>query len=194
MSASDRFERIEVESGATLHDWLAENGSRSESRWLVTYKKGDDRYLPYDRIVRVLITHGWVDSQPRSLDDSRSMRLISPRRPGSNWSRANRERAEDLIEKAEMTSRGRRAVEAAKEDGSWTTLIDIEAGVVPDDLVAMLSSRKGAEANFDAFPPSSRRLILEWIDTAKTAETRQKRLQETADKAVRNQRTNHYRR
>ena len=194
MSIGDRFERIEVESEARLRDWLAENASQSESRWLVTHKKGDDRYLPYDRIVRVLIAHGWVDSQPRSLDASRSMRLISPRKPGSNWSKANRERAEDLIENGEMTARGRLAVEAAKRDGSWSALVDIEAGVVPDDLVGMLNSRKGAKANFDAFPPSSRRLILEWIDTAKTAETRQKRLRETADKAARNERANHYRR
>jgi len=146
VSTGGKIEQIEIETEAKLHDWLSENGARSGSRLLVTYKKGYDRYLPYDRIVRVLIAHGWVDSQPRSLDDSRSMRLISPRRPGSNWSRANRERAEDLIEKAEMTQRGRRAVEAAKEDGSWRALIDIEAGVVPDDLVAMLSSRKGAKA------------------------------------------------
>ena len=192
MSTGGKIDQIEIETEAKLHDWLSENGARSGSRWLVTYKKGDDRYLPYDRIVRVLIAHGWVDSQPRSLDDSRSMRLISPRRPGSNWSKANRERAEDLIEKAEMTARGRRAVEAAKEDGSWAALIDIEAGVVPDDLVTMLSSRKGAKANFDAFPPSSRRLILEWIYAAKTAKTRQKRLRETAEKAARNQRANHY--
>ncbi len=194
MSAGDRFERVELDTEARLHDWLTENGSRSESRWLVTFKKGDDRYLPYDRIVRVLIAHGWVDSQPRSLDARRSMRLISPRRPGSNWSKANRERAEDLIDKAEMTPRGLRAVEAAKEDGSWSALVDIEAGGVPDDLIAMLRSKEGARANFDAFPPSSRRLILEWINAAKTAETRQKRLRETADKAVQNQRANHYRR
>jgi uncharacterized protein YdeI (YjbR/CyaY-like superfamily) len=190
----DSFWRIEVESEAALHAWLTQNGSLNDSRWLVTFKKGDHHYLPYDRIVRILIAHGWVDSQPRALDASRSMRLISPRKVGSNWSKANRERAEDLIEKAKMTPRGRRAVEAAKKDGSWTALVDIEAGLVPDDLARMLRSRVGAQTNFDAFPPSSKRLILEWIDAAKTAETRQKRLQDTADKAARNERANHYRR
>lgn len=194
MSAADGFGRIEVVSEANLRDWLVEHGSSTDSRWLVTFKKDDERYLPYDRIVRVLIAHGWVDSQPRSLDASRSMRLISPRRPGSNWSKANRKRAGDLIDKAEMTPRGRRAVEAAKQDGSWTALVDIEAGVIPNDLAGMLRSIPGASANFDAFPPSSRRLILEWIDAAKTAETRQRRLRETAEKGSRNERANHYRR
>ncbi len=193
MSAGDGIARIEVASEADLGDWLAEHGSSTGSRWLITYKKGDERYLPYDRIVRVLIAHGWVDSQPRALDAGRSMRLISPRKPGSNWSMANRARAEDLIGRGQMTPRGRRAVEAAKNDGSWTALVDIEAGVVPDDLAAMLQDREGAQANFDAFPPSSKRLILEWIAAAKSVGTRGKRLRETADMAARNERANHFR-
>ena len=153
MSDGDGLGRIEVEAEADLRDWLAEHGSLTGSRWLVTFKKGDERYLPYDRIVRVLIAHGWVDSQPRSLDASRSMRLISPRRPGSNWSKANRERAEDLINKAEMAPQGRRAVEAAKQDGSWTALVDIEAGVIPDDLAGMLRSIPGAKRELRRVPP-----------------------------------------
>lgn len=51
---------------------------------------------------------------------------------------------------------------------------------------------KRSEGKLRRLNPSSRRLILEWIDTARTAETRQKRLQETADKALRNQRANHH--
>lgn len=159
----------------------------------MTFKKGDARYLTYDEIVRVLIAHGWVDSQPKKLDDKRSMRLISPRKLGSNWSKANRLRAEELIDVGEMTAMGQRTVDTAKRDGSWTALVDVEAGVIPDDLSAMLESRSEAAANFEAFPPPSRRLILEWINAAKTVKTRQKRLRDTADKAARNERANHSR-
>lgn len=169
------------------------HGADGKSCWLVTFKKGDARYLTYDEIVRVLIANGWVDSQPKALDDKRSMRLISPRKLGSNWSKANRLRAEELIDAGEMTAQGQLAVDTAKRDGSWTALVDIEAGVIPEDLLVMLESRAGAATNFEAFPPSSRRLILEWINTAKTTKTRQKRLRETADKAARNERANHYR-
>lgn len=193
MAIGDSFEHVEVESESALWDWLEEHASSAESRWLVTYKKSDVRYLPYDTIVRTLIAHGWVDSQPRSLDETRSMRLISPRKPGSNWSKANRERAEYLIETGQITAHGRSAVDNARHDGSWTALEGIEAGIVPEDLSIALASRENAAENFNAFPPSSKRIILEWIDNARTEETRRKRVVETAEKAAINERANHYR-
>ncbi|CAN5531201.1 hypothetical protein BH24ACT21_BH24ACT21_15400 [soil metagenome] len=72
-------------------------------------------------------------------------------------------------------------------------LDDVEALVVPDDLVSALVEYENAEENFAAFPPSSKRGILEWIKQAKRAETRGKRVQETAELASRNVRANHYR-
>jgi len=50
-----------------------------------------------------------------------------------------------------------------------------------------------AEANFEAFPPSTRRAILEWIGQAKTDATRAKRVLETAELAGRNIRANQWR-
>ena len=44
-----------------------------------------------------------------------------------------------------------------------------------------------------AFPPSSKRIILEWILNAKKPETRQKRIEETVTKAAQNLQANHYR-
>jgi len=46
--------------------------------------------------------------------------------------------------------------------------------------------------NFMAFPPSSKRIILEWIAKAKTEATRTKRINETVAKAKENLRANHY--
>jgi uncharacterized protein YdeI (YjbR/CyaY-like superfamily) len=48
--------------------------------------------------------------------------------------------------------------------------------VAPDDLTAALKGNKKAQAVFDAFPPSHRREYIEWITEAKTAATRQRRL------------------
>ncbi|SHF31331.1 Uncharacterized conserved protein YdeI, YjbR/CyaY-like superfamily, DUF1801 family [Loktanella atrilutea] len=193
MTKASDFEQVEVASEDELRDWLAAHHHQHQSVWLISFKAGDDRYLAYDTIVRQLVAHGWVDSRPRSLDAARSMRLISLRRPGSNWSRANRQRAEDLITSGQMTPRGQAAVDSARADGSWTALVDIEDGVVPDDLAAMLRDTPHAQGHFDAFPPSSRRIILEWIAAARTDATRRKRVQQTAEMASRNERANHYR-
>ncbi|MEO1749388.1 MAG: YdeI/OmpD-associated family protein, partial [Pseudomonadota bacterium] len=45
-----------------------------------------------------------------------------------------------------------------------------------------------ARENFEAFPWSARRGILEWITLARKAETRAKRVQETAELAAQNKR------
>jgi uncharacterized protein YdeI (YjbR/CyaY-like superfamily) len=45
---------------------------------------------------------------------------------------------------------------------------------------------------FTAFPKSTKRGILEWIQNAKTDQTRTKRIQETASLAAENIRANQY--
>ena len=186
--------RVEVASREALQTWLAANRDRREGVWLVTFKKGypHGRYLPYDQIVEELLTQGWVDSQPRALDATRSMRRIAPRNPDSAWSKANRERVIRLEQQGRMRPAGREVVAAAKASGAWTRNMAAEALVVPQDLAKALQAT-GAREQFDAFPPSSRRIILEWIEAAKRDETRSRRVQETAEKAARGERANHYR-
>lgn len=60
--------------------------------------------------------------------------------------------------------------------------------VVPDDLANALGSIPDARRDFDAFPPSARRGILEWIQNAQRVETRHKRVAETAELAGQNRR------
>lgn len=187
-------ERLLVSSQGDLWRWLASHHETHKGVWLVTYKKADPkgRYISYDQIVEALIAYGWVDSQPRALDEAKSMRRIAPRSPGSAWSAANRRRAETLEQEGRMSEAGRRAVEAAKKSGAWTRNAKAEALVVPEDLARALT-KLGARKTFDSFPPSSRRIILEWIEAAKRDDTRQRRIAETAEKAARGERANHYR-
>ena len=87
-----------------------------------------------------------------------------------------------------MTPAGRRAVEVAKENGSWTLLDDVEDLVEPADLRAALDSAPNAREHWDAFPPSARKAALLWIATAKRPETRERRIAETARLAGENER------
>lgn len=188
------FPRVQIESRAEWRAWLAANHESAESIWLVTFKKGSGRpYVPYDDVVEEAICFGWVDSLPRRLDEERTMLLLSPRKPGSAWSKVNKERAERMNAAGKMKPAGLTKIEQSKEDGSWTFLDDVEALVVPEDLSAALEGHENAAENFAAFPPSSKRGILEWIKQAKKPETRGKRIRETAELASRNVRANHYR-
>lgn len=186
-------EEVEVTTRAALRDWLAQNHGRTAGVWLVHHKKASPHYLPMADIVAECLCWGWVDSLSRGKDDLRTMHWIAPRKPGSNWSRINKGLVADLEASGAMAPPGRAVVDAAKADGSWTALDDVENLVVPADLAAALWAHHGAQAQWEAFPPSARRGILEWILNAKTATTRRKRIAETAAKAARGERANQWR-
>lgn len=188
------YPRVEIESRGAWRRWLARHHARAESVWLVTWKKGRGPHVPYAEIVEEALCFGWVDSLPRRLDESRTMLLLSPRRPGSAWSLANRERVAQLVGSGRMRPAGLAKVEAAQRDGSWSRLESVDALVVPADLAAAFGAAgPAAAANFAAFPPSARRGILEWIAQAKRPETRLKRVRDTAACAERNERANQWR-
>jgi len=187
------FEQVEIDSRSSLRDWLSLNHLLTDSIWLVIWKKGDPRYVAYNDIVEEALCFGWVDSLPRTLDEARSMLLLSPRKLGSAWSKANKGRVEKLITLGLMMPPGLAKIEAAKANGLWDKLETVDALEVPEDLAKALAVYPSARQNFDAFPPSGRRGILEWIIQAKRPETRQARILETAEKAESNIRANQWR-
>ncbi len=192
--AGEKLPTIEVTSRKVLRDWLAANHFTAGSTWLITHKKSEgSKYVTYDDVVEELLCFGWVDSLPRKLDVVRSMLLIAPRKPASNWSKLNKERVERMIAAGLMMPSGLALVEAAKRSGAWTALDRVEELTLPDDLVAQLGNFPKARSNFEAFPKSAKRGILEWILNAKTDVTRQKRVEETARLANENIRANQWR-
>lgn len=172
----DHLERVEVASTRELRAWLAANHARGQSVWLVTGKKGAGAgYIPYAGIVEELLCFGWIDSLPRALDESRAMLLISPRKPGSAWSKDNRERIARLEAEGRMAAPGRAVVEAARADGAWERLMETESGEAPPDLAEALAAA-GARARWEAFSLSVRRRSLELLLAARRPETRAARI------------------
>lgn len=85
-----------------------------------------------------------------------------------------------------MKTAGLKKVEAAKKDGSWNFLNDIENLVVPEDLKKALNKNKTATKNFNSFTDSHKKQILYWIGTAKKHDTRLKRIKVTVKAAKEN--------
>ncbi|MGB8701014.1 MAG: YdeI/OmpD-associated family protein [Thermosynechococcaceae cyanobacterium] len=179
---------------AAWREWLAQHHPRSKGIWLISYKKatGKPRF-DYDEAVSEALCFGWIDSKPNTLDDERSMLWFAPRKSGSGWSKPNKDRIANLIAAGLMMPAGLAKVEAAKQDGSWFALDAIEALEIPADLAAAFADNTIAQQYFDAFPRSAKRGILEWIATAKKAETRAKRIAETVRLATNNIRANQWR-
>lgn len=162
--------------------------------WLVSWKKHTGRpAMTYDEAVTEALRFGWVDSKGRKLDEDRSMLWFAPRRAGSGWSRPNQQRIERLDREGRLAPAGREVVEAARSDGSWHLLDEVENLTVPDDLAEAFDRHAGARDHWDGFPRSARRGILEWIVQAKRPETRAKRVEETARLAAAGERANQWR-
>ena len=183
----DELDKIEFRSRAELRRWLKRHCERADSFWLVTFKKHvDAHYLAYDEVVEELLCFGWVDSRTRRRDDDRTMLLVGPRKPGSTWSASNKRRVSRLVKSGLMTPAGQALIDAAKREGSWTFLDDIEKLIVPEDLAARLAKNERAKRNFEAFNAAARKVILLWIKTAKQPATRETRINETVRLAARN--------
>ena len=95
-----------------------------------------------------------------------------------------------MIEQELMTSTGLEKIEQAKADGSWIFLDDVEALVIPDDLAKALAENAQAAQYFDAFSPSSKKGILQWIKSAKRSPTRQNHIAKTVELAAQNIKAN----
>ena len=193
---------MEVKDGVMTHHadsrqewrkWLEANHKTEKSVWLIIYKKGSNvPSVYYPEAVDEALCFGWVDSKPNKRDDKSYYQFFSKRSPKSNWSKINKEKVQRLIAEGKMTQSGREMIKIARENGTWDALNEVDALVIPEDLKVKLNSYPNAFTNFEAFPPSTRRGILEWILNAKKEETRSKRIEETARLAEDNIRANQY--
>ena len=168
--------------------WLREHHDRETEVWLVYNKRHTGRRrVEYGDAVREALCFGWIDSIVRRLDGGRYAQKFTPRKPRSRWSALNRRRFASLVEEGGMTKAGlasapprktrAEAAEARRRRGPV---------VVPAYLVRALKTNRRAWRHFDALAPSYRRLYVLWIDAAKTAETRARRIAEARRRLAQN--------
>ncbi|WP_309663653.1 YdeI/OmpD-associated family protein [Tabrizicola sp.] len=194
MAAADNAPILTIRSRADLRAWLAANHTQPGPIWLASYKKHHPDYLgPYGSITEELLCWGWIDSVTRALDADRSMILIAPRNPKSAWSAINKAHVARARASGAMTPAGEAKIALAQTNGQWDFLNDVDALTAPDDLLAALDAA-GQRAFWDAIPRSIKRGTLEWIKTAKTAETRAKRIADVTTSAARGLRPSPFRR
>jgi uncharacterized protein YdeI (YjbR/CyaY-like superfamily) len=172
-------EQVEIASRGELRAWLRRNHRRTSGVWLVLYKKAvAAKHVAAREVTAECLCFGWVDSLTRAKDEQRSMLYIAPRKPTSNWSRVNKRLIAELEREGLLAAAGRRAVEIAKANGSWSALDEVEELIVPDDLECALAAAPGTRAVWDAWPRSVRRGVLELLLSAKREETRRSRIAE----------------
>lgn len=174
------LKELEVKTSKELRNWLKKNHTQKESLWLVTYKRSSPFYLSHADLVDQLLCFGWIDGLARKRDDLKTMRLISPRKKASIWSKVNKDKIKRLESLGLIEASGWKAIEQAKSDGSWEFLDDVEARKIPEDFLKELKKYPMAHQYFLDFPPSAQKYMLYWIKAARQPMTREARIIEVA--------------
>jgi uncharacterized protein YdeI (YjbR/CyaY-like superfamily) len=175
---------LDLRSPAEWERWLEQNHeAKQEGAWLRLFKKGHpDAGLSYPDAVLTALCFGWIDGQAKKHDDVSRIQRFTPRRRRSVWSKLNIERAERLLDEGRMRDAGLRAIEAAKQDGRWEQAYDPPStATIPEDFLSELRKNKRAEAFFATLNKRNTYPVVHRLQTAKTAETRARRIQAMID-------------
>jgi uncharacterized protein YdeI (YjbR/CyaY-like superfamily) len=168
--------------------WLEENHSNFDGVWLIYYKKlsGKPR-IPYVDAVEEALCFGWIDGKIKKINEEYFIQRFTPRRPGSRWSKYNIERVRKLIKDGAMKASGMEAYREAVEKPEliYDNRKDGEP-VIPDDLINAFDHNSLAYNNFLQFPQSSRRMYIDWLNSAKKKETRLIRIEKIVGRAEKN--------
>jgi uncharacterized protein YdeI (YjbR/CyaY-like superfamily) len=169
-------------------NWLEKNHSTFDEVWLIYYKKvsGKPR-IPYNDAVEEALCFGWIDGKIKRINEEYYIQRFTPRRPGSRWSKYNIERIQKRIKKGQMKPEGLKLYKNALEKPE---LVYENKGngepSVPDDLMDFFRRNEIAWNNFINFPTSARRMYIEWLNSAKKAETRPRRIEKIIGLAEKN--------
>jgi uncharacterized protein YdeI (YjbR/CyaY-like superfamily) len=157
--------------------WLEEHGETADEVWVKMAKKHTGiASLNWGGAVEVALCFGWIDGQSRRINDDWYLQRFTPRRPQSTWSKINREKVATLTAAGRMRPGGLAEVEPAKADGRWDAAYDsMTTASVPEDLARALDEA-GLSEEFAGLDSRNRYAILHRVQTARTPETRARRI------------------
>jgi len=178
---------IEMFCPASRQDWrqwLKENHSSKQSVWLVYYKKKSNvPSISWSEAVDEALCFGWIDSKAMPLDEDKYRQFFSKRKPNSVWSKINKGKVEALIKEGLIERAGFESIEIAKKNGSWNILDEVEELILPQDLEKAFEANPNSKDYFLGLSKSIKKAILQWIAMAKQEETRERRINQTAELA-----------
>lgn len=178
--ASVELDELIVADADALRAWLSANHDTSPGVWLALTKKGGTvTTLTWQQAVDEALCFGWIDGQGRKRDQETSWIRFTPRRPRSPWSQRNVASVARLEAQGRMLPPGRIAVEAAKADGRWAAAYAPPSEAeVPADLLAAIAADPAAQAMFDVLTKANRFALIQRVNAAKRAQTRDRKIGE----------------
>lgn len=170
--------------------WLEKNSSSAGELWMIMYKKHTGKpCVPYSEAVEEALCFGWIDGKIKSINEEYYIQRYTPRRSGSRWSKYNIERIEKMIKEGRVMQAGLNAYNEIfkKPELVYDNQLSGDPET-PEDLLLALKENSAVFDNFIRFPPSARRIYIEWLNSAKKAETRPGRILKIVEATKQNRR------
>lgn len=177
MTVADKPE-LYLHTVADWQQWLEGSPSPDGVRLRLRKVSSTQPGFTYAEALDVALCFGWIDGQALSLDDEFFLRVFTPRRRNSPWSKVNRAHVERLVAEGRMQPGGQAEVDRAKADGRWDAAYRMSDDVVPADLQAALDASSAAAAAFAGLTKQNRFAIVYRLGSVKRAETRDRKLGE----------------
>jgi uncharacterized protein YdeI (YjbR/CyaY-like superfamily) len=177
MAVADKPE-LYVHTVAEWQQWLEASPSPEGVRLRLRKVGSQQPGITYAEALDVALCFGWIDGQSLSLDADFHLRVFTPRRRNSPWSKVNRGHVERLTAAGRMRQEGQAEVDRAKADGRWDAAYRMADDDVPADLQAALDASPAAAATFAALTKQNRFAIVFRLNSVKRAETRARKLGE----------------
>ena len=169
---------LDVRTRPRWRQWLAKHHASSPGVWLVRHKQhAGVGSMPYEDLVCEALCFGWIDSLIKRLDDDRYAIKVTPRKPTSKWSDANRDRWRRLKTAGLLAAPG---LAAAPTGNSYAARPRVP--ILPTYIAKAFKANAEAWRNFHALAPTHRRDFVVWIHMAKRPETRERRIRESIER------------
>jgi uncharacterized protein YdeI (YjbR/CyaY-like superfamily) len=163
---------------AAFRAWLRKHHTTEKELIVGFYKKASGKpSMTWPEAVDEALCYGWIDGVRRKHGEDAYTNRFTPRRPTSNWSAVNIAKVSELTRQKRMQPAGLAAFARRQEHKSrvYTYENRHEAAFEPSHEKRFRANRK-AWAFFATQPPSYRKLMIVWIESAKQEETRLRRL------------------
>ena len=176
MTSSVHLDPTFFPTEAGFRNWLEANHETAPELLVGFWKKSTGKpSIDWPQARDQALCFGWIDGMRRSLGEEAYTIRFTPRRKGSIWSKVNVARYEALTVEGQMTPAGVRAYEENKGKSGVYAYENPLASLTADEEKQFRRNRAGW-SHWESQPPGYRKLVLNWITTAKKPETRVKRL------------------
>jgi uncharacterized protein YdeI (YjbR/CyaY-like superfamily) len=161
-----------------FRNWLEQNHQSETEMWAGYYKvTTGNPSMTWSESVDQALCFGWIDGIRKKIDDESYCIRFTPRKPGSNWSKINIAKVEELTGKGLMQPAGIEAFNKRKENNSGIYSFENEIKDLPEEYAEIFKKYKEAWEFYASQPPSYLRTMTHWILSAKLEETKIKRLE-----------------